>query len=363
VGVSNSLDFGLVGAVLSGGAPLTMNVVNNTLTFGGAMTTGNSIITKIGPGRLVLAGSGVSQFVGTVNEGELALAHDLNPAIGTGDSGNGVLVQSNAVLKLAGSLQNQIPDSVDTRLNAGGIFDLNGNSETIGLLRMTNGVLRNGAAGTASSLTIVNGNGVILRDTNNVFDVPDALASLTIVGNATGVGSLVKTGAGAVTVQGTNTYTGNTTINQGILTINFPLLASTSTVTVTNGQLNLNFAGGETNTVAALVLGGVDKPAGLYDASTDPTYLQGSGKLLVVPPPPINPLPGTILVSFSGSTLSLSWPTNAGWILQNQTNALTLGLVTNSSAWYNLAGSELVTSTNIPINPANGTVFFRMVRP
>jgi fibronectin-binding autotransporter adhesin len=364
VGVSNSLDFGLVGAVLSGGSPLTVNVVNNTLTFGGAMTTGNSIITKIGQGRLVLAGSGVSQFVGTVNEGELTLAHDFNPAIGTGDSGNGVLVQSNAVVKLAGTLLNQIPDSVDTRLNAGGVFDMNGNNETIGLLRMTNGVLRNGLAGTAATLTIVNGNGAILQNTNNVFDVPDAAASLDIAGNVTGTGSLVKSGAGAVTVQGTNTYTGNTTVSNGSLTINHPFLAAASTVRVnTSGVLTLNFSGSETNTVAALVLNGVSKPAGVYNATTDATYLAGAGSLQVVPPAAINPLAGTILMSVSGSTLSLSWPTNQGWILQNQTNTLNVGLVVNSNAWFNIPGSELVTSTNITINPANGTVFYRMIHP
>jgi hypothetical protein len=64
---------------------------------------------KSGPGTLVLAGSGVSQFVGTVNEGELHLAHDFNPAVGTGDSGNGVLVQSNAVVKLAGTFAKSNP--------------------------------------------------------------------------------------------------------------------------------------------------------------------------------------------------------------------------------------------------------------
>jgi len=370
VGSANSLDLGTVAAVLSGGPPMVIHVGNNALTFSGNFTSGNSIITKIGPGRLVLAGSGVSQFVGTVNEGELTLAHDFNPAIGTGDSGSGILVQSNAVAKLAGTFANQIPNSVETRLNAGGILDMNGNSETIGLLRMTNGVLRNGLAATASTLTTENGNGVILSGINNVFDVPDASAGLDVLGNVTGPGSLVKSGLGYVTLQGTNTYTGNTTVSNGSLTLSFPFLAATSAVTVHtnatlggNGVLNLNFAGGETNTVAVLILGGLSKPAGVYNATTDPLYLAGSGSLLVVPPTPINPLPGTIQLSLSGSTLALSWPTNQGWILQSQTNSLNVGLVVDSNAWFNLPGSALVTSTNITINPANGAVFFRMIHP
>ncbi|MGN6552239.1 MAG: hypothetical protein ACTHLW_00685 [Verrucomicrobiota bacterium] len=83
----------------------------------------------------------------------------------------------------------------------------------------------------------------------------------------------------------------------------------------------------------------------------------------VVPLATINPLPGTIQVSVSGGTLALSWPTNAGWILQAQTNALSVGLVSNSNAWFNVPGSELVTSTNMPIVQTNGAVFYRMVHP
>lgn len=367
LGASNNLDFGIVAVNQASQGTKVLNVVSNRLTFGGPFVSGNSTMVKIGQGTLVLAGSASgnqSQFVGEVNEGVLELAHDFGSAIGSGNSGDGILVQSNAVAKLTGSFANQIPNDVETRLNAGGVFDMNGNSETIALLRMTNGVLRNGLAGTASTLTTVNGNGVILRKADNVFDVSDAAASLTIDGNVTGPGSLVKSGAGAVTVLGTNTYSGNTSVSNGTLTINFPSLSTNSTVTVnTNGVLNLNFAAGETNTVAALVLGGTNKLAGVYNATTDPTYLAGSGSLLVVPPVTINPLPGTIQFSVSGSTLALSWPTNAGWILQAQTNTLSVGLVANSNAWFNVPGSELVTSTNFPIVPTNGAVFYRMVHP
>jgi fibronectin-binding autotransporter adhesin len=364
LGTANSLSFGIVAANQSGQGNKTLNVVNNTLTFGGDFTSGNSIITKIGPGTLVLAGSGVSQFVGTVNEGELHLAHDFNPAIGTGDSGNGILVQSNAVAKLTGSFLNQIPNSVETRLNEGGVFDLNGNSETIGLLRMTNGVLRNSAVGIAATLTTENGNGVILTSANNVFDVPDASAGLDIVGNVTGPGSLVKSGPGYVNLQGVNTYTGNTTVSNGTLTINTPFLAATATVTVNtnallgnNGVLNLNFAGSETNKVNALVLGGVSKPEGVYNATTDPVYLAGSGSLQVSVAVATNPT--NLLFSVSGNTLSLSWPgDHLGWTLQ--TNAVS---VAAPASWFPYPGSASVTNVTININPAAANVFFRLVYP
>jgi autotransporter-associated beta strand protein len=65
--------------------------------------------------------------------------------------------------------------------------------------------------------------------------------------------------------------------------------------------------------------------------------------------------------SVSGRTLTLAWPADhLGWRLQVQTNALTAGLGTNWSTWPN---STNVTSVPIPLNPANPTVFFRLIYP
>lgn len=462
LGTSNSLNFGIVPLNQTAEGTKTLNVASQTVTFGDNFMSGNSKMIKTGQGKLVLGGSGTSQFVGEVNEGELSLAHDLGQAIGSGGATFGLLVQSNAVAKLAGTLQNQIPDGIPAKLNAGGILDMNGNSETVGTLGMTNGVLRNGLAATASTLTSAS---ATLSSTNNVFDVPAADASLIVVGDVTGTGSLVKTGLGSVNL--TNSYTGDTTVSNGTLVLNLPLLATNSTVTVnTNGVLTLNFAGSETNTVAALVLNGVSKPVGVYNASTDPVYLAGTGSLevpaavspvstnadlisLVLSPagtlfpsfasnvvtyaatnayvdsPTVtvvnadltatnqlifngstnalasgvasgplsltlginNPVvvqvtaqdgltvktytvnvtrqpsltPVTLTNSVSGSTLTLSWPADhLGYSLQSQTNSRSLGLTTT---WVALPGSELVTTTNLPIDKLNPTVFYRLVYP
>ena len=74
----------------------------------------------------------------------------------------------------------------------------------------------------------------------------------------------------------------------------------------------------------------------------------------------INPNPPIIGFTVSGNTLALSWPTNAGWILQVQTNSLSIGLSTN---WVAVPNSQNTTSTNITIDPLNGTVFYRMLKP
>jgi hypothetical protein len=77
---------------------------------------------------------------------------------------------------------------------------------------------------------------------------------------------------------------------------------------------------------------------------------------------PAAPLDRTnIVAAVSGNILTLSWPANhLGWHLQVQTNVPGSGLTTN---WVVVPGSDLVTSTNIPINPANGAVFHRLVYP
>jgi hypothetical protein len=65
--------------------------------------------------------------------------------------------------------------------------------------------------------------------------------------------------------------------------------------------------------------------------------------------------------SISGNVLTLSWPADhIGWRLQVQTNALSSGLGSN---WTDVAGSTSVDSVSVTINPANGTVFYRMVYP
>jgi autotransporter-associated beta strand protein len=381
LGTSNNLDLGSGQVAITTGASQNWNIVSNTLTLEGNLAVGNATITKIGSGTLAIIGTGTaSQASFIVNQGELDAGRSTGVTFGNGGSGHGFQVQSNAVVKiLPGGDNDQIINGAYNVpiLNAGGVLDLNGQSEIVDGLSLTNGVLRNSANGSAAVLYIVGTPGahptntITLNDVNNRFDVPLVDGTFNIDGIIDGSGSLVKTGLGTLSLIQSNYYTGNTTISDGTLILNFPFLATNSTVTVstnatlgTNGVLNLNFANSETNVVTALILGGVSKPAGVYNNGTDPLYITGTGSLqLGSATPPINPLPGPIQFSISGSTLALSWPTNLGWILQSQTNALNVGLVVNSNAWFDISGSSSVTSTNYTLNPANPTVFFRLRLP
>ncbi|MCC7374536.1 MAG: immunoglobulin domain-containing protein [Verrucomicrobiales bacterium] len=58
------------------------------------------------------------------------------------------------------------------------------------------------------------------------------------------------------------------------------------------------------------------------------------------------------------NALRVSWPTeHLGSLLQAQTNPLTTGL---SATWWDLPGTDRVTATNLPIDAANPSVFYRL---
>jgi len=71
--------------------------------------------------------------------------------------------------------------------------------------------------------------------------------------------------------------------------------------------------------------------------------------------------PTNITYSMADNQLTLSWPANyKGCYLQGQTNLLSVGLSTN---WVNVPNSENVTSVTFPVDPARGSVFFRLRHP
>jgi hypothetical protein len=68
-----------------------------------------------------------------------------------------------------------------------------------------------------------------------------------------------------------------------------------------------------------------------------------------------------ITFTITGNQLTLTWPADhIGWRLQAQTNPITVGLRTN---WADVPGSTTVNSITTTINPANGSVFYRMIYP
>lgn len=186
-----------------------------------------------------------------------------------------------------------------------------------------------------------------------------------IVGVVTnGRAGLTKVGTGTLELAAASTYTGLTTVSNGILRINSPFLSSaTNVVIAASGKLDLNFIG--TNNVKQLIVAGVTVFNGTYGATgsgaanIDNTHFAGTGVLKVTGSSPV--VPASLSSTVTGSTLALSWPGDQGWTLQMQTNSLTKGLGTN---WTTLVSSGSgITSTNITLDPSKPTVFYRLVYP
>jgi autotransporter-associated beta strand protein len=200
--------------------------------------------------------------------------------------------------------------------------------------------------------------GAVVDNAGFSVTIGQPLLHSTVAGDNAIDGGLISTGSGILTLSGANTYTGNTTVSAGTLEIVQAVLATNSTVTVASGAvLQLDFA--ETNQLASLVLNGVSQAPGVYNSTTSPTYITSTGSLLVSSAIASNPT--NITFSVSGGTLSLSWPADhLGWILQSQTNSLSVGLSTN---WVDVTGSAAITSTNIAISAGVPTAFYRLRHP
>jgi autotransporter-associated beta strand protein len=79
----------------------------------------------------------------------------------------------------------------------------------------------------------------------------------TIAGAITGAGGIVKEGTNALTLSGTNTFTGSTVIREGRLILDSTASLASSSVTVTNATLTINGVVSGTTTVEdGGVLGG-----------------------------------------------------------------------------------------------------------
>jgi fibronectin-binding autotransporter adhesin len=206
---------------------------NGNLTVAGAVTdngAGYALLLRPGTnGVLTMAGSGT--YAGTLTFGDVTSIIRLgaNNALSTNSLGIGI-----------------------------GSVDLNGFNQSFAGINNsgTPGTITNSASG-ASTLTIYAGTG----------------ASYSLSGDfQNGIGSLsvVKTGPGVQTLSGANlTYTGNTTINGGVLN-----LASanpmTTAVTVNNG----GSLGGEGTTIGSITL---NSGAGLsVDPTTAGSFIAGS---------------------------------------------------------------------------------------
>jgi autotransporter-associated beta strand protein len=169
------------------------------------------------------------------------------------------------------AVNNAIPASSPVNIAAGATLDVNSTTTAIGPL----GGDGNIALGAAGRLTI------------------NQTSPGTLNGSISGGGAIIKSGASSLALAGANTYSGDTTVSNGTLTLGNapdPLNAnpgndaSTVTIASTGATLNLSFTG--TDKVDKLVIGTTRMAAGVYGPSgIQLPQITGSGTLTVASGP------------------------------------------------------------------------------
>jgi autotransporter-associated beta strand protein len=271
------------GGLLVGGADGTVSTLqdNADLTlvyaYSVAPTTSGRTLQKTGPGTLTLAGANDNAwFQLEVQAGNVLLKKEV-----AGRAANILTLSGgNASLQPGGANNKQ----VNTLIINSGTFDLNGQSSTkstVTSLSGTGGFVTND--GPADSTLYIGDGGGVYSDIltySGVIKDGAKKTSVTVQGNVASTREVILNGA--------NTYTGNTTVNAGVLTLSSAYLANTSTVSIgANGILNLPH--GATDVVGKLTLSSGDQPDGTYGAidsgaENEIAEITGSGKIQVITP-------------------------------------------------------------------------------
>lgn len=344
----------------------TITIAGSGIGFTGAMqTAGNAAATWAGPvvigagGRLGSDPGGVLSLSGAISGGELILS-----AFGSGAAA-GVLVVSNTgntytgatsifrgVLRLGA--HNALPITTVLNVDAANspgepsVFDLAGFNQTVGQLTRTadsagGSFITNSGAG-ASTLTVD-------QTANSSFS--------GLIQDGSGVVNLVKSGTGALTLAGANTFSGTTTVNAGTLVVGHNnALGSTArnTTVVSGATLVLN--NGITVTGEALSIAGTGSSSNGALQTAVGASAEWAGT--------ISAASGSRLGSGVGGTLTVSGViSGSGPILFNRANNSTtvlnaLNTYTGATQLFSNAGtgSRLVIGVDNAINAAStlGTI-------
>jgi autotransporter-associated beta strand protein len=320
------------------------HLTNSTVTLGaGGGVLQTVFVTKdlVLDSPLVGAGNLTVSVPGGFTGGRVVLNHGTNTL-----SGN-ITIAANGILALVNAAGITNSPVIDDQ--PGGILDATlrtGNTWTLqtGQTLYGNGVVRASVAVAAAGSIVSPGEpGALgtLTITNTVST--NTLATVTLAGTTVMELNRASSPNSDRLVCGTNNFGGTLTVNNlgGTLQAGDTFTLFVSTNKASFAVTNLPALG-----------------SGLVWSNS----LAINGKLAVVAT--VNTNPTNITFSVSGNVLTLTWPPDhTGWRLLAQTNALSIGLVPSTNAWVTVPNSANVNTTNITVNPANGTVFYRLVYP
>lgn len=211
--------------------------------------TGGSLV-KTGSGTLILSGlntytGGTSVSSGTLQIGTLSSVGAVKNTIDTGPSGTLNLV--NADMSGLGSIINSGTTNFFNRADGGGMAIVSNAGGTVDFSGTT------GAAGDGNiHAGSIAGGGNYVLGTNHLI-VGSNNADTEMSGVISGTGSLEKVGYAWLTLSGINTYSGGTTVTNGILALGSSTSAGSIQGTVTvNYPGNLNVVNSNADTISSI---------------------------------------------------------------------------------------------------------------
>ncbi len=271
------------------GSTLTVDTGDLAGMVSGSVISGTGNFVKDGTSTWFVQG-GTNTYTGstTINDGTM------NLNVAGGSSVPGALVIGDGVgatgsaIAFVGSSE-QIADTLAATIDSDGRLDVNSFSETIGSL----------SSGSATAQVFLDAGTLTVGDAT----------STTFAGVISETGDLVKEGTGTLTLTGTNSFSGDTTVNAGTLELNNGAgnaLDGTATVIITGGSLLLSGDDQVVDTANMELDGGIfdsdgfDEVLGTLTLSSDSSIDLGTG---------------TSIIDFDDSSgLELAW-TDSGQIL------------------------------------------------
>ena len=376
---TNAFNITIAQPLLDGGGGLRKNGTG-TLTLSGANNYSGG--TLVNAGALVVSGGTISGS-GLIDVGSYGNAADFTLIAGNVTAGgqfvigahgstgtaaiNGGALQVNGALYVGGYSEGTgtgtLTQTAGTVTATGGInfggggpnngnYNLNGGTLTTSLLSkngsgsarfyFNGGTLRPSAANANflqgfTSASVQSGGAII--DTN-AYNITIAQPLLN------GGGGLKKSGTGTLTLSGTNSYTGDTTVTAGTLAVTGSSIIDTNKLIINGGKVNLTGA----ERVGTLFFGSVQKPAGIYSATgaggtIRSTNFTGSGTLIVTS------ATASSLASLAATSVSESntdadtvlKPSFSSWLRSDGMTRISMGIDAQAGTTYRLMASPDLT--------------------
>lgn len=389
--LTNANDF-----ALAAGATLTVNGILKSGGAAGGSITGGTGIQASSNAELVIRTDLASDTL-TIATPILAVGTNRLTKSGAGtlslNSANaytGVTTVNSGVLSVSNLANGGTSSGIGSSSNAAGNLVLNG-----GALRYTGGTVstdRNFTLGVEGGTIDASGSGALTLSTTGspTLTGTNVERTLTLSGtntgnntyagilgnNGTGATSLTKTGDGTWVLTGTNTYSGATTINGGVLSIgsnaNLGAPGTGAALNLNNGTLRAtttlglwnNNAGTNDRNVVLSGVGGTFDVTGAFNTLSISGMISGSGGLTKTGPGflEIRQATHTGPTNVNAGTLSLGAEVNPVNSDLNVGSSGTVNLNGFNNAFGSLAGSGVVTNTGaiatLTVGALNGSSSF-----